>query len=177
MSRTTGCLHRRRAIRAGEGSIFFVVRSRHLLIQISQEDWSRMYTTTMSQKQLLTPPPATPPNQTILGIVLAVYQFKTKSFPTNPFEKYMEHCFWCRSGKNMPEKREHQPEYQAFLGEKGKERSEKGRERTHISSPLAPQEGLILRLREHLKKQPCIPGRKFSNEKKKQFQALAAVFR
>ena len=49
-----------------------------------------------------------------------------------------------------------QPEYQPFLGKKGKDGSEKGRELfsplplppppSKISSPLAPQEGLILRL-------------------------------
>ena len=49
-----------------------------------------------------------------------------------------------------------QPEYQPFLGEKGKDGSEKGRELfspltlppppSKISSPLALQEGLILRL-------------------------------
>ena len=54
-----------------------------------------------------------------------------------------------------------QPEYQPFLGEKGKDGSEKGRELfsplplppppSKISSPLAPQEGLILRL---VQKQP-----------------------
>ena len=178
MLRSTGCLHRRRAIRAGEGSVFFVVRSRHLLIQISQEDWSRVCITTMSQQQLLTPPPTTPPNQTILGNVLAVCQFRKQKVSRQiRLKSTWSTAFGVVPEKNIPEKREHQPEYQAFLGEKGKERREKGRERTHISSPLAPQEGLILRLREHLKKQPCIPDGNFQTKKKLQFQALAAVFR